>query len=81
MPLQAKPISVSVAVICFFGIALVGWISGLLPFTCCKRAIIAAVVAYAATAIAIKAINSILIDAMIKNQMNQQQRKNSGSGD
>ena len=81
MPLQAKSISVSVAVICFFGIALVGWISGLLPLTCCKRALIAAVVAYAATAIAIKAINSILIDAMIKNQMNQQQRKNSGSGD
>jgi len=72
MPLHVRSIAVSIAVICFFGISLIGWISGLSPFVCCKRALIGAVIAYIAGAWAVKAINAILINAMITNQMNQQ---------
>ncbi len=81
MPLNVRSISVNVAVICFFGIAVVGWMSSLSPFTCCKRALIAAVVAYAATTLAVKAINSILISAMTKSQMDRQEGSSSVSGD
>lgn len=78
MPLHIRSISVSITVICFFGISLIGWISGLSPFTCCKRALLGAVLAYIAGVWAVKAINAILISAMITNQMNQQKEKNSG---
>lgn len=81
MPLHVRSISIKVAVICFFGIAVVGWVSSLSPFTCCKRAVIAAIVAYAATVLAVKAINSILISAMTKSQMDRYEGKNSVSGD
>jgi hypothetical protein len=80
MPLHVKSISVSVAVICFFVIAIVGWFSGVSPFTCCKRAIGAAVVVYIAASLAVKAINVILIDAMIEKQMNQPKGNANGSG-
>ncbi len=79
MPLHVRSIAVSIAVVCFFGLSLIGWISGLSPFICCKRALVGSVLAYIAVAWAVKAINAILISAMITNQMNQQKEKNSGS--
>jgi len=79
MPLHVRSIAVSIAVVCFFGLSLIGWISGLSPFTCCKRALLGAVLAYIAAAWAVKAINAILISAMITNQMDQQKGKESGS--
>ena len=81
MPLHVRSISVSAAVICFFGIAVIGWISGLSPFTCCKRALTAAIVVYTASVLSVKAINSILMNAMINNQMNQQKGKTNVSED
>lgn len=81
MPLHVRSIAVSIAVVCFFGLSLIGWISGLSPFTCCKRALVGAVLAYIAVAWAVKAINAILINAMITNQMNRQKEKNRGGKD
>ena len=72
MPLQVRSIAVSIAVICFFVLSLVGWIYGLSPFVCCKRALIGAVLAYIAGGWAVRAINTILVDAMIANQVNKQ---------
>jgi len=59
----------------FFGLAIIGWVSNLSPFTCCKRALAGAALAYIAAALAVKAINAILIHAMITNQMNKQKKK------
>ncbi|MHC4666489.1 MAG: hypothetical protein ACYS9T_11145 [Planctomycetota bacterium] len=81
MPLHVRPIAVGIAVIFFFGISLVGWISGLSPYTCCKRALAGAVLAYLAGTIAVRAINAVLMHAMITNQMNQKRTKASGSKD
>jgi hypothetical protein len=81
MPLHVRSIAVSIAVICFFAVSLIGWISGLTPFICCKRALIGAIVAYAAAALAAKAINAILVNAMIRSQMNQRKEETGGSGD
>ncbi len=78
MPLHVRSVAVSIAVICFFGLSLVGWISGISPFTCCKRALLGAVLAYIAAALAVKAINAILISAMITNRMDRQEEKDSG---
>jgi len=75
MPLNVRSIAVSIAVICFFAIAGIGWISGLSPFTCCKRAMVGAAAAYIAGAWAVKAINAILMNAMITNQMKQQKEE------
>ncbi len=72
MPLHVKSIAVSIAVICFFVLSLIGGVCGLSPFVCCKRALIGAVLAYIAGGWAVKAINAILVDAMIANQVNQQ---------
>jgi len=78
MPLHVRSIAVSIAVICFFGLSLIGWISGLSPFTCCKRALLGAALAYIAGTWAVKAINAILISAMITNRMDRQEGKDSG---
>ena len=77
MPLSTRTIAVSVAVICFFGLSLVGWVSELSPFVCCKRAVIGAALAYIAASCAVRAINAIAINAMITQQMNQQKKENS----
>ena len=75
MPLNVRSIAVSIAVICFFTIAGIGWISGLSPFTCCKRALVGAAAAYIAGAWAVKAINAILMNAMITSQMKQRKEE------
>lgn len=72
MPLHVRSIAVSIAVICFFVMSLIGLASGLTPFVCCKRALIGAVLAYIAGGWAVRAINSILVNAMIANRMNEQ---------
>ena len=79
MLLPVRSVAVSVAVIFFFGLSVVGCISGVSPFTCCKRALAGAVLAYIAATWAVKAINYILVNAMITHQLNQQKEKNSGS--
>ena len=81
MPLNTRTIAISAAVISFFGLSLVGWVSELSPFVCWKRAIIGAVLAYVAAACAVKAINTIVMNAMITQQMNKQKGKNSGGTD
>ncbi|MHC4584527.1 MAG: hypothetical protein ACYS3N_08340 [Planctomycetota bacterium] len=81
MPLHIKSVAVSIAVTCFFGVSLIGLISGLSPFTCCKRALVAAVFAYIAGTWAVRGVNAILISAMVSNEMNQQEEKDSDDRD
>ena len=80
MPLNVRSIALSTAVMCFFAVSLIGWVSGFAPFTCGKRALTAAFVVYIIITLAVKAINTILINAMINSQMNQQKGKNSDNG-
>ena len=80
MPLHVKSISMSVAVLCFFAVSVVGGISGFSPLTCCKRALTGALIAYVITTFTFKMINGILMNAMIKSQMDKQEEEISGSG-
>jgi hypothetical protein len=52
--------------------SLIGSVNGLTPFVCCKRALIGAVLAYVAGHWAVRAINYILVNAMVTNQIEKQ---------
>jgi hypothetical protein len=68
MPLHVRSIAVSISVLSFFGLSLIGWLSGLSPYVCCKRAIAGALIAYIAGSVAVRAVNAVLIDAMIESK-------------
>jgi len=81
MPFNIRPIAVSIAVTCFFGVSLIASISGHPPFVCCKRALVGSVLAYFAGSWAVKALNAILISAMAAIEMNRQKENNSDDKD
>jgi hypothetical protein len=70
--LDVRSIAVKTAVACFFVMSLIGWASGLVPFVCCKRALIGAVLVYVGASWAVKAINVILVNAIAADQMTRQ---------
>ncbi len=71
MLIHVRPIAISAAVVSFFGLSFVGLFNGLAPLTCCKRALIGAVLAYMVTALVVKTINAILISAIIDSHTNK----------
>ncbi|MEN6385875.1 MAG: hypothetical protein ABFD79_11860 [Phycisphaerales bacterium] len=75
MLLNARSIAASSSVLGFFCIAIIGYFSGLSQFTCCKRALLAAVIVYVCTTIALKMVNVILTEALINRQMQQQKEQ------
>jgi hypothetical protein len=77
MPLHVRSIAVSISVLGFFALSFIGWLSGLSPYVCCKRAIVGALVVYVAGSIAVKAVNAVLIDAMIESNQEQVNRGDS----
>ena len=81
MPLHARSIAINMGVMCFFAIGLVGWCSGLLPLTCCKRALAGAIVAYMVITLAVKAINAILTNAIIRSHMKKLEERANGNRD
>ena len=70
--LHVRSIAVSIAVVCFFGIGIIGSISGLSPGPCCKRALLGAVAAYLAAGLAVRAVNAIVIQAIVDHQINKE---------
>jgi hypothetical protein len=78
MPLHVRSIAVSIAVICFFGLSIICGVSGLSPFTCCKRALAGSVIVYILSVCAVKAINAILLNAMLASRLNKRKDKDSG---
>ena len=80
MPLNDRTISISIAVMCFFSVAVVSSIRGISSFTCCKRAMAAAVIMYIVTSLVVKIINAILISAMVNSQINKQKGAADDSG-
>jgi len=72
MPLNVRSIAVSIAVVSFFGLSLIGLLSGLTTSVCCKRAVTGALLVYIAAGLAVRAINTILVNAMINNQVKRQ---------
>ena len=80
MPLNPRSIATSVAVLGFFALAIIGWFNGLTPFTCCKRSLTGAILAYVVTTVTVKIINAILINAMVTSQLKRKEElSDSGS--
>ena len=73
MPFNIRSIAVSIAVVCFFSVSLIGWISGHSPDTCSKRALVGAVIGYIVGVWVVKAVNAIFISAMVTEEMNQEE--------
>lgn len=71
MVLQSRPIAFTLAIIGFFALSIVSTFVGLAPDTCCERALGGAIVIYIATLVAVRAINTILTQAMIEGQVNK----------
>jgi|APFre7841882654_1041346.scaffolds.fasta_scaffold10921_2 translation initiation factor 2 gamma subunit (eIF-2gamma) len=65
MPLHERSISGTIAVVCFFAVGLVGWLTGLSPYVCSKRALAGAVMGYVGGSLAVKAVNAVLTSALI----------------
>jgi predicted cation transporter len=70
--LHVRSNAVTCAVTCFFGIGIVGAVNGLSPMACCKRALLGAVATYLVTGIVIRAINAILIQAIVDYQIKKE---------
>ena len=81
MPLDSRPIAISIAVLFFFGISIVGSLCGHTPFTCCKRALIAAVAAYILATLAVRAINAVIFSAIVAQQTKRHEEQNSDTTD
>ena len=79
MPLNARSIAVSTSVLCFFIVGFIAWATGLSPFTGCKRALAATVVAYITTSLAVGIFNAVLTSAMINSHIKQHKEKTGGS--
>ena len=71
MVIQTRSIAFSIAVVGFFALSIVSAFGGLPPETCCERALLGAGVAYMAASIALRAVNTILTQAMIASQVNK----------
>lgn len=73
--LHVRSMAVSSAVVCMFAVAIVGSVSGLSPWACCERALLAAVIIYFAAGAAVRAINAILIQAIVDNELNKERTR------
>lgn len=68
---KIKQIAIRIAVLFFFVMAFVGWMSDLEIVTCSMRAVIGAFGVYFIVSVAGQLIARVLINAMIDDQINQ----------
>ena len=79
MLLDPRLTGIKISIIFFFLIGLLGWLKGISAYTCCKRSLMGAVVVYLISMLAIKIINTILIDAMYKSGIKKNNHSNQGT--
>jgi hypothetical protein len=70
--LHVRSIAVSSAVVSVFAVAILGSTSGLSPWSCCERALLAAGVVYLAAGAAVRVVNTILIQALVDRQVSKE---------
>jgi len=79
MLLNIRAMATSISVLSFFCFAFLGWFSGLSQLTCCKRAIVGAIIVYISASIALKIVNAILSSAVIDSQIKKQRGTANGN--
>ena len=75
MPLHDRPIAIKCAVASFFGVCIVGLCQGVAPETCSQRGVLGAVVVYLVVGLVVKAINAILMQAIVTRWIDQQKEQ------
>lgn len=75
MPIHVRPKAISAAVMVFFALSIVGMWMNQSPFTCCKKALIGAALAYIAVSLAVNIINAIIKHAIIESHANRQKEQ------
>lgn len=80
MIFNARSVSMTFAVLSFFCFAIIGYLCGHSQLTCCKRGLAAAFVVYICTSFAVKAVNSILTDAIAEKQAKKAKEMVNGNG-
>jgi hypothetical protein len=80
MFINARPVAISMAVVCFFGLSIVAVFNNLPPFTCSERALIGAVIAYVVTSLVIKILNAVVTSAIIDRYTNRQKENERAGG-
>jgi hypothetical protein len=75
MPIHVRPKAISAAVVVFFALSIVGIWMNQSPFTCCKRALSGAALAYIATTVAVNIVNAIIKHAIIESHANRQKEQ------
>ena len=71
---STKPIALTIAVLAFFTVAILSFIAGCAPDTCCFRAVLGAAAAYCIAAWALKTIFNIVCDALTTTKHNTTQQ-------
>ena len=66
-----RRMSLTIAVAGFFVLAIVGWASGVDPFTCGVRALIGAAILYVLATLAGRIVLRIMVDTVVKGTSRQ----------
>ncbi len=75
-----KRVALSIAVMGFFVLALVGWLGGCTMFTCGVRALIGAGVIFLIVRIAFKLLVGVIADTMVKARMSRDEESERPNG-
>lgn len=76
MLLQTRPAAVKISVFTFFIVAIIAQYYEASSFYSCKRALLAAITTYIVTILFIKAVNFVLLSAMIDKEVDKQREIN-----
>lgn len=71
MPIDKRQTALTTSVIVFFIVSIIGIFNNVGPEICCKRAIIAMIIAYFLVSIIVRFINYLVIDAMASRQVDK----------
>jgi hypothetical protein len=80
MPFNQRSTALAAAVLAFFTVGIVAAACRNCPFTCCKRALAAMVAAYVFTAVVIKIINAVVLNAMVSKYVDKITQRTKGRG-
>jgi len=78
MIIHSRPVAITGSVLAFFALSFAGVLRGLAPLTCCKRALIGAVLAYFVCSIAVSIVDAVIAKAVIDDHINRQLSSKTG---
>lgn len=78
--MKARQLAITVAVLGFFVLAIVGWCSGLSTDACALRALVGMVALYGMVRVATRVVVRIMADALVRKAAEQEAARNASRG-